>query len=105
MATAAMQTQAPAQPWERCSHERPHRHPGTADVPGVRSPLDQALERQRCEQAWHQAVQRGDRQALFSLRLHIAEAAARARRKPGAREQWLAWMLLRCALLLPRRTF
>ena len=55
--------------------------------------------------AWHQAVQRGDRQALFSLRLHIAEAAARARRKPGAREQWLAWMLLRCALLLPRRTF
>lgn len=71
----------------------------------IRSPDHQALERQRCEQAWQQAVQSGDRQALRHLRLHIADTAARVRRTPGAREQWLAWMLLRCALLLPRRRF
>lgn len=75
------------------------------DIRDTRSPDHQALERQRCEQAWQQAVQSGDRHALGSLRLHIADATARARRTPGAREQWLAWMLLRCALLLPRRRF
>ena len=78
--------------------------PGTADVPGVRSPLDQALERQRCEQAWHQAVQRATARPCSACVCTLPRAA-RARRKPGAREQWLAWMLLRCALLLPRRTF
>lgn len=76
-----------------------------ADVPGCGGVDDQALERQRCEQAWKRAVECGDRQALGDLRLRIADAAARARRMPGAREQWLAWMLLRCALLLPRRRF
>lgn len=74
-------------------------------ISDIRSPDNQALERQRCEQAWQQAVQSGDRHALGSLRLYIADATARARRTPGAREQWLAWMLLRCALLLPRRRF
>jgi hypothetical protein len=78
---------------------------GLADAPGCSGPDDQDLERQRCEQAWKRAVECGDRQALRDLRLHIADAAARARRMPGAREQWLAWMLLRCALLLPRRGF
>ncbi len=67
--------------------------------------MDEAGERSRCEQAWHQAVRRGDREALRALRLQIIEATARARRTPGARSQWQAWLLLRCALLLPRRSF
>lgn len=66
---------------------------------------DDAQERRRCEQAWHQAARRGDREALRSLRLQIIDATARARRTPGARAQWQAWLLLRCALLLPRRGF
>lgn len=63
------------------------------------------LERQRCEQAWHQATQTRDRQALRKLRLYIIDATRRARREPGAREQWQAWVLLRCVLLLKQRRF
>ncbi|WP_370681210.1 hypothetical protein [Comamonas sp. GB3 AK4-5] len=63
------------------------------------------LERQRCEKVWLQATQTRDRQALRNLRLYIIDATRRARREPGAREQWQAWMLLRCALLLPKRRF
>lgn len=72
---------------------------------GLQGPDEQAMQRQHCEQAWKQALCDGDREALCGLRLHIADSAARARRAPGGREQWLAWMLLRCALLLPRRRF
>lgn len=71
-----------------------------------RSPaMDDAQERSRCEQAWRQAARNGDREALRTLRLQIIEATTRARRTPGARAQWQAWLLLRCALLLPRRSF
>ncbi|CAB5667743.1 Uncharacterised protein [Delftia tsuruhatensis] len=75
------------------------------DLQGTHGCDEQAMQRQHCEQAWKRALQNGDREALRSLRLHIADAAAHARRVPGGREQWLAWMLLRCALLLPRRRF
>ncbi|MDR2325223.1 MAG: hypothetical protein LBE51_07455 [Acidovorax sp.] len=62
-------------------------------------------DRQRCEQVWQQATQARDRQALRNLRLYIIDATRRARREPGAREQWQAWMLLRCVLLLPKKRF
>lgn len=69
------------------------------------SATDDARERSRCEQAWRQAARNGDREALRALRLQIIDATTRARRTPGARAQWQAWLLLRCALLLPRRSF
>ncbi|MDR0227136.1 MAG: hypothetical protein LBI66_12020 [Burkholderiaceae bacterium] len=71
----------------------------------LQSLSDPSRQRQHCEQVWQQAVQSRDRETLRALRLFIADAAARARRTPGAREHWQAWMLLRCALLLPRRRF
>lgn len=74
-------------------------------APGQSIATDDARERSRCEQAWHQAARQGDREALRALRLQIIDATTRARRTPGARAQWQAWLLLRCALLLPRRSF
>ncbi|WP_280187306.1 hypothetical protein [Delftia sp. PS-11] len=66
---------------------------------------DDARERSRCEQAWQQAARQGDREALRALRLQIIDATARAQRTPGARSQWQAWLVLRCALLLRQRSF
>ncbi|WP_027017295.1 hypothetical protein [Comamonas composti] len=64
---------------------------------------DQQQQRRHCEQAWEQAAQLRDRQTLRDLRLQIIEATNRARRDPVTKDQWQAWMLLRCGLLLAQR--
>lgn len=64
-------------------------------------------EQARCEQLWTQAAQKRDRQAMRALRAELLRLQAQARAATGieAREQWLAWVRLRCSLIIRRSSF
>lgn len=67
-----------------------------------------ALQMEQCRRQWHAALQAHDRAQLKALRTRLIAEGRQAERHlalPGMREQWLAWLQLRCALVIPRSRF
>ena len=62
----------------------------------------------RCESMWTDAVRRQDLQTMQSLRCYIAFMQARVLTKKSnsaGRQEWLAWLQLRCSLVIRRNRF
>ena len=66
------------------------------------------LARERCACLWADAACRRDLHAMRSLRRYIVWMQARALAKkshPIGRQEWLAWLQLRCSLVVRRNRF
>lgn len=66
------------------------------------------LTRVRCESMWAEAVCRRDYETLMSLRRYIIfmqSCALTKKMDVSGRKEWLAWLQLRCSLLIRRNRF
>lgn len=73
-----------------------------------KNPHALSLQMQECQRQWQAALETQDRQQLKALRAQLAAEGCQARNRlalPGMREQWLAWLQLRCSLIIPRSRF